>query len=226
MSPATAVSCPAVTVAAQRTIHNDGDFALGRVPLTRAFAESCNTTFAQAGVASGADRLAEAAADFGFGTHFDPGVPAYSGDFPRDARGNALAEASIGQGTVQATTLDMAVVAGAVADGTYRSPTLVPEHLSGHRATKRLPPSVTAGLRSMMGDVVTVRNGGARRSARRNPRQDGHRGVRRGGSRARVVHRLPGRSGVRGVRRARRRGRAGGRADRRALPRRSEPVTG
>jgi hypothetical protein len=154
MSPASAVACPAVTVAAQRTIHNDGDFTLGQVPLTRAFAESCNTTFARLGVAAGARRLADAAASFGFGAHFDPGVPAYSGDFPGDAEGNALAEASIGQGTVQATTLDMAVVAAAVADGTYRSPRLVSARLTGQRTTKPLPAAVTGGLRAMMGDVV------------------------------------------------------------------------
>ena len=93
-SPATAVACPAVTVAARRTIHNDGDFA-------------------------------------------------------RDAEGNALAEASIGQGSVQATTLDMAAD-----DGTYRSPRIVPTRLAGHRTTRRLPRAVTAGLRAMMGDVV------------------------------------------------------------------------
>jgi membrane peptidoglycan carboxypeptidase len=157
-SPATKVDCPAVTVAAQRTIHNDHDFALGEVPLGRAFAESCNTTFARLGVAAGGHRLAGAAAGFGFGAHFDPGVPAYSGDFPGDATGNALAEASIGQGRVQATTLDMAVVAATVADGTYRSPRLVGGHLTtllaGHRAARRLPSEVTAGLRAMMGDVV------------------------------------------------------------------------
>lgn len=153
-SPGTPVDCPAVTVAAQRTIHNDGDFALGTVPLARAFAESCNTTFARLGVAAGTHRLAAAAAEFGFGSHFDPGVAAYSGDFPGDAEGNALAEASIGQGRVQATPLAMAVVAAAVADGTYRSPRLVAEHLLGHRPRRRLPPAVTAGLRSMMADVV------------------------------------------------------------------------
>ncbi|GLY82964.1 penicillin-binding transpeptidase domain-containing protein [Actinoallomurus iriomotensis] len=154
MSPGSRVGCPAVTVAAQRTIHNDRDFDLGTVPLARAFAESCNTTFARLGVAAGGRRLAETAAVFGFGAHFDPGVTAYSGDVPGDAEGNALAEASIGQGTVQATTLAMAVVAAAVADGTYRSPRLVAGHLLGRLPARRLPATVTAGLRSMMGDVV------------------------------------------------------------------------
>ena len=85
-------------------------------------------------------------------------MPAYSGDFPRTATGNALAEASIGQGKVQATTLDMAVVAAAVADGTYRPPRLVGGHLTGelagHRAAEPLKDAVTGGLRAMMGDVV------------------------------------------------------------------------
>lgn len=153
-SPSSRVDCPAVTVAAQRTIHNDHDFSLGSVPLARAFAESCNTTFARLGVAAGGHRLAAAAAAFGFGGHFAPGVAAYAGDVPEDAEGNALAEASIGQGTVQATVLDMAVMAAAVADGTFRAPRLVAARLLGRLPTRRLPPAVTAGLRSMMGDVV------------------------------------------------------------------------
>jgi Penicillin binding protein transpeptidase domain/NTF2-like N-terminal transpeptidase domain len=154
MSPGSRVDCPPVTVAAQRTIHNDRDFALGSVPLARAFAESCNTTFARLGVAAGGRRLADAAAAFGFGGHFDPGVAANAGDVPEDVQGNALAEASIGQGTVQATTLDMAVVAAAVADGTFRAPRLVAARLLGRLPARRLPATVTAGLRSMMGDVV------------------------------------------------------------------------
>ncbi len=155
VTPSTPVGCPSVTVAAQRTIHNAGDFSLGTVPLARAFAESCNTTFARLGVSAGADRLAAAASAFGFGSHLDPGVSAYSGDVPAAMDGNALAEASIGQGKVQATPLDMAAVAAAVADGTYRPPRLVAARLLGHRATHTLPSAVVAGLRSMMAAVVT-----------------------------------------------------------------------
>jgi hypothetical protein len=153
MSPGTPVDCPSVAVAAQRTIHNDADFALGRVPLARAFAESCNTTFATLGVAAGEHRLSAAARAFGFGSHFDPGVPAYAADFPPDAAGNALAEAAIGQGKVQATTLDMAMVAAAVADGTFRPPRLVrAPHAKGGTP---LPERTTEALRTMMSDVVT-----------------------------------------------------------------------
>ena len=155
MTPSTPVGCPGVTVAAQRTLHNHGDFALGTVPLARAFAESCNTTFATLGVSAGAGRLAGAASEFGFGSHLDPGVSAYSGDVPEITDGNALAEASIGQGRVQATPLDMAAVAAAVDDGTYRPPRLVAASLLGHRRTRLLPAPVAAGLRSMMADVVS-----------------------------------------------------------------------
>jgi cell division protein FtsI/penicillin-binding protein 2 len=134
---AAAFSCVALrSPGGSATIHNAGDFALGSVPLTRAFAESCNTTFARLG---GAHRLADAAAAFGFGSRFDTGVAAYSGDFPGDAEGNSLAEASIGQGKVQATTRGMAVVAAAVDDGTYRSPRLL-----GRRQAKRLPAPLAA----------------------------------------------------------------------------------
>jgi hypothetical protein len=155
MTPGTPVDCPSVTVAAQRTIHNDGDFALGTVPLGKAFADSCNTTFAKLGVSAGGPRLKDAAGAFGFGTHFDPGVQAYSGDFPASASGNALAEASIGQTGVQASPLAMAVVAAAVADGTCRFPRLVPERLLRLGRPNPLPAPVVAGLRSMMGEVTT-----------------------------------------------------------------------
>ncbi len=155
MTPSTPVDCPAVTVAAERTIHNHGDFSLGRVPFSRAFADSCNTTFATLGVSTGARRLADAASAFGFGSDLEVGVSAYSADFPAPDGGNALAEASIGQGRVQASPLDMALVAAAVADGTYRSPRLVAAHLVDNRVARRLPPAVVAGLRTMMGQVVT-----------------------------------------------------------------------
>ena len=148
--PGTRVGCPAVAVAAQRTLHNDHDFSLGSIPLRRAFAESCNTTFARLGVAAGGRRLSAAAASFGFGARFDPGAAAYSGDVPDDATGNALAEASIGQGRVQATTLSMAVVAATVADGAVRPPRLVSARLRGRRP----PAGGVSCLRAMMGDVV------------------------------------------------------------------------
>ncbi|MCO5996436.1 penicillin-binding transpeptidase domain-containing protein [Actinoallomurus rhizosphaericola] len=156
MTPASAVDCPAVTVAGQRTIHNHGGLALGRVPLADAFAESCNTTFAKLGVAAGTDRIRQSATAFGFGAHFDTGTDtAYSGDFLDPGGDNGLAEASIGQGRVQATPLAMAVVAAAVADGSYRPPRMVPAHLVHAGTARPLPSSVVGGLRSMMRAVAT-----------------------------------------------------------------------
>lgn len=156
MTPASAVDCPAVTVAGQRTIHNHGDLALGRVSLADAFAESCNTTFAKLGVATGTRRLRDSAAAFGFGAHFDTGTDtAYSGDFPDPGSDNGLAEASIGQGKVQANPLAMALVAAAVADGSYRSPRLVAARLVRQGTVRALPSSVVTGLRSMMRAVAT-----------------------------------------------------------------------
>lgn len=156
MTPSSAADCPAVTVAGQRTIHNHGGLALGRVPLADAFAESCNTTFAKLGVAAGADRVRRSATAFGFGAHFDAGTgTAYSGDLLDPGGGNGLAEASIGQGKVQATPLAMAVAAAAVADGSYRSPRLVPARLVHGGTVRPLPSPAVAGLRSMMRAVAT-----------------------------------------------------------------------
>lgn len=154
MTPRGPVDCPQVTVAGQRTIHNHDGLALGRVPLSDAFAESCNTTFAALGVAAGARRLTEAATAFGFNGHFDPGTPAYAGDFLQPGNVNELAEDSIGQGRVQASPLAMAVVAAAVADGAYRPPRMVPARLLRQKAAEPLSSTVAAGLRSMMREVT------------------------------------------------------------------------
>lgn len=148
--PGRRVSCPAVTVAGQRTIHNDNDFSLGSVPLTTAFAQSCNTTFATLGVSVGKAKLASAATAYGFGEHLDPGVSASSGDF-KATTVNSLAEASIGQGQVQVSTLDMALVAAAVADGNWRQPWLV----AARRRTEAHPVPGVTGLRTMMRAVVS-----------------------------------------------------------------------
>jgi Penicillin binding protein transpeptidase domain/NTF2-like N-terminal transpeptidase domain len=155
VTPESPVDCPAETVAGQRTIRNHDGLALGRVSLIEAFAQSCNTTFATLGVAAGARRLAAAAAAFGFNGHFDPGTDAYAGDFLDPGGDNGLAEASIGQGTVQATPLAMAVVAATVADGSFRSPRLVAARRVGGAKARPLQSAVVAGLRSMMRAVTT-----------------------------------------------------------------------
>lgn len=95
--------------------------------LVTAFALSCNSVFAPLGAQLGADRLVAVAERFGFNR--PPGIPgAATSTIPPAAEiGDplALGASAIGQGRVQATALQMALVAAAIArDGRRLAPTL------------------------------------------------------------------------------------------------------
>ncbi|MFG1999894.1 penicillin-binding transpeptidase domain-containing protein [Spirillospora sp. NPDC048911] len=159
MSADAGADCPATVVTAQRTIRNHDGTSVGRASLRDAFAQSCNTTFASLAVERlKADKLAAGARTFGFGEPVTPGVPASRGSFPKPGGGAELAEAAIGQGRVEASPLMMAMVAGAVADGTWRSPRMVATRLIRKTGDPVRPshdvPDATA-LRAMMRAVVT-----------------------------------------------------------------------
>lgn len=85
--------------------------------LTVSFARSCNSVFAPLGAELGARRLVAEARDFGFDA--PAGIPgaAVSTLPPADEIGDDLAvgATAIGQGRVQATTLQMALVAATIA---------------------------------------------------------------------------------------------------------------
>lgn len=99
--------------------HDSGGCGQARTTLLNAFAQSCNTTFAEIGAEEvGNAGMREQATAFGYGTRFEyaPGLTAVASDFPEtDAAQTALA--SYGQGANVATVLQMALVAGAVANG-------------------------------------------------------------------------------------------------------------
>lgn len=160
LSPSSAAECPAVVVAAQRTIRNHEGSAVGNATLTDAFAQSCNTTFAKLAVDRlGPGGLADAAKSYGFGAPVLTGAGGAYKDFPDVQPGADLAESAIGQGRVQATPLLMASVAAAVEDGTWRPPRMLPASMLKPAGDVRPPaphdvPSADA-LRSMMRRVVT-----------------------------------------------------------------------
>lgn len=105
---------------------NDGT----AVTLARAVRLSCNTVFAQLGLDLGAETVSSQAAAFGFGRDIpfewnvlDSVFPA-AAEFDFDLAG--LAQSSIGQANVQATPLQMALVAGGIANrGVIMRPYLV-----------------------------------------------------------------------------------------------------
>ncbi|WP_436794206.1 peptidoglycan D,D-transpeptidase FtsI family protein [Actinospongicola halichondriae] len=80
---------------------------------------SCNTAFAQMAIDLGADTMIDTAEDFGFNAEPPIDLPgAAVSNYPTDFDQNlpALAQTGIGQNDVAATPLQMALVAGAVAN--------------------------------------------------------------------------------------------------------------
>ncbi|MEP7088612.1 MAG: penicillin-binding transpeptidase domain-containing protein [Nocardioidaceae bacterium] len=165
--PTTTVSCPATTVVDGKRFKNYSDYpagGLGRIPLSTAVANSCNTAFiGERGVVSQAD-IAEAGASLGIGVDHDLGFPAYFGSVPATeaAAGSATGHAAsmIGQGTVTASPMAMATVAASVAKGSTVVPRLLPGQRTGtSTAATPLTAAEARQLRSLMRGVVTRGSG-------------------------------------------------------------------
>ncbi|GGO75658.1 penicillin-binding transpeptidase domain-containing protein [Nonomuraea cavernae] len=158
LEPDRKVSCPAEQNIGGFPFHNAGFKDYGTLAFRDAFAHSCNTTFGAMAVDDlGKGRLAEVAGSFGFGAAITPGVPAVRAEFPAPKDATDLASASIGQGRVLASPLNMASVAAAVADGAWRPPRLVAEELVPDHTLRPRPleDAVVRALRRLMPAVVT-----------------------------------------------------------------------
>jgi peptidoglycan glycosyltransferase len=102
----------------------------GRITLTQALAQSCNTSFGAIGMQLGDDALREQAEAFGFGdTYLEDLTRQAISRFPEpDVDDPLTAYSAIGQYEVAATPLQMAmVVAGVANGGTVMRPYLVDE---------------------------------------------------------------------------------------------------
>ena len=106
-------------------IDNEGrDCGTNRIPFTQAMQNSCNTTFAALAVEVGPEAMTEQAEAFGFNSHYldDIGPQAVS-VFPKEMDEAQVGQAGIGQFGVAATPLQMAMVAGGIANsGTVMKP--------------------------------------------------------------------------------------------------------
>jgi peptidoglycan glycosyltransferase len=151
-----------------RPIPNFGGSSCGGTLFT-ILQDSCNTAFAQMGVDTGGDELQDIAQGFGFDREVPLDLPgAVQSTFPAAVVDDppTLAQASIGQNEVQATPLQMAMVAAAVAnDGEIMSPHVMREirddqgnlvEESNSEVWARPMSPATAGLlRDAMVSVVT-----------------------------------------------------------------------
>jgi peptidoglycan glycosyltransferase len=137
----------------------------GDATLTDALAYSCNAAFGAIGLDLGADALREQASKFGFGTRFTVPMPSAVSRFPSGINAPQTAQSAIGQFSVTATPLQMAMVAAAVGNrGELMSPYLVQDvrgpDLSVLDSTKpeslgeAMSPQSAQQLTSMMVTVV------------------------------------------------------------------------
>jgi penicillin-binding protein A len=89
----------------------------GQISLEDAMRVSCNTVFARLGVDLGADTLVDQAERFGFNARPPYELTPAPSIIPRDLDVPSTAQSAIGQRDVRATPLQMALVAGSIANG-------------------------------------------------------------------------------------------------------------
>ncbi|GAA3845533.1 hypothetical protein GCM10022226_81020 [Sphaerisporangium flaviroseum] len=155
LTPEQKVTCPAKANIGGLPIRNSDHEAFGSLSFLDSYAHSCNTTFAPlAAQHLSGGKLYDISTKMGFNQPLNIGVPAAKGSMPKPTSEADLAAESFGQGRITASPLVMASVAAAVADGTWRPPTLVPS-LKQKADPQPLPDSVARNLRTMMGAVVT-----------------------------------------------------------------------
>jgi peptidoglycan glycosyltransferase len=100
-------------------VDNEGrDCGSGKISFSQAMENSCNTSFAHLAVNIGADQLRKTAEGFGFNQHYlDDLGPQVTSVFPQDLNPPQTGQAGFGQFDVQATPLQMAMVAAGIANG-------------------------------------------------------------------------------------------------------------
>ncbi len=156
-TPDTPEECPGRVTVENRTIPNDDEFDLGTVPLTTAFARSCNTTMAVLADKLPADALPNAARMFGIGVDYAvPGLTTITGRVPNADTPAQKVENGIGQGTVTVSPFGLAVAEASLGHGSTITPTLVvDEKTTANIPSEQIPPAITDSLRAMMLQTVS-----------------------------------------------------------------------
>jgi peptidoglycan glycosyltransferase len=145
------------------------------VSFAQAFRRSCNTVFGQIGMDVGANLLGDTAESFGFNDPITFELPTVPSVFPTSSlEGDlpATAQSAIGQRDVQATPLQMAMMAAAVAnDGVLMRPYLVSERFDRElnilsqtgpvELRRAVSPGTAAVLQELMVDAVARGTGTA-----------------------------------------------------------------
>jgi hypothetical protein len=160
-TPESTIQCSQTITVDGRTFQNAEDAPDQTVSLEDAFAESCNTAFIRLGKQLPDGALKEAAELYGFNGSDPLPISSAGGRIPVPTTATESAADAIGQGKVEASPLQMASVAAAVASGTWHQPHVVtdcPDCLS-HEIT------VAESLHPLMRAVVTKGTGGVAKRA-------------------------------------------------------------
>jgi cell division protein FtsI/penicillin-binding protein 2 len=156
-TPNTLLGCPGTVDIGHRTVPNYGGFDLGVVPMSRAFASSCNTTFAELASQMPPRGLTQAAAQYGIGADYNiEGISTVTGSVPPTVNLAERTEDGFGQGKVLVSPFGMAMAAATVAAGKTPVPQLIegrPTAIEGEHSP--ITPKMLDGLRPMMQLVVT-----------------------------------------------------------------------
>ncbi|MBW0014658.1 penicillin-binding transpeptidase domain-containing protein [Mycobacterium sp.] len=164
-TPNTMLGCPGHIDIGHRTIPNYGGFDLGVVSMSRAFASSCNTTFAELSSRLPPRGLTQAATSYGIGLDYEvDGLATVTGSVPPTVDLAERTEDGFGQGKVLVSPFGMALVAATVAAGKTPVPQLIagrPTIVKGDNTP--ISEKMVESLRPMMRLVVT--NGTAKEIA-------------------------------------------------------------
>ena len=129
--------------------------------LLESFAHSCNTVFAPLGAELGAERLVAAAEKFGFNEEPPIGGAATSTIPPAEEIGDDLAVGSsaIGQGRLQASALQMALVAATIARGGVRPVASLESDREARDGPRAVPEPIARQVARAMRAVVRYGTG-------------------------------------------------------------------
>ncbi|MEU1378413.1 penicillin-binding transpeptidase domain-containing protein [Streptomyces triculaminicus] len=140
--------------------------------LNVAMQNSCNTVYGKAASDLGKDKLRATAERFGFNQEYFVPVRASKSTFPKDINRSQTAMAGIGQGSLTATPLQVAMMTAAIAnDGKLMKPYLV-EELRGpdlstiekhkpEQMSRAVSPDIAKKIQRMMEDTATKGTGKA-----------------------------------------------------------------
>lgn len=158
LDPGSIVPCPGSMNLFGRTVINYNMFSLGDVPFGRAFASSCNTTFADISTNLAPGELQEVGKQYGLGVDYQiPGLDTVTGSIPVGEAPLDRTEAGYGQGLTLASPFGMALMSATVAAGETPIPTLIDGHHTEVSEQAAAPDSGTIDdLRQVMRSVVTT----------------------------------------------------------------------